>query len=246
MGKLTKLIAIPGFMQDEAAWDNLSDFVDEIFVARPATEQAASFDALCQELHKRVASNTDNQDRPALLGYSFGGRLALEYALRHADALGALIIESASFGPATEEERAAAAERNEAWARRIESESIEEVVQWWEALLIFADQQSLPTEAQEAQRAMRLRQDPQMLASLLRGAGVQQMQPQATHFEHLVACAQNCTPVHFIFGSDDAKYAALAAQLPKQIQCHEIKGGHNVHLGAPSEYRRILAGIMGA
>jgi pimeloyl-ACP methyl ester carboxylesterase len=54
-----------------------------------------------------------------VVGYSMGGRVALMYALRYPASVSALVLESASFGPRSPEEREAYAARDRAMAERL-------------------------------------------------------------------------------------------------------------------------------
>src|SRR5205085_1446641 len=104
-----------------------------------------------------------------LLGYSMGGRMALYTAL--GASFRGLILESASPGLATEEERAERRASDEALAARIERDGIESFVDEWERQPLFASQSALPDETHQALRLERVRNTPLGLANSLRGAG---------------------------------------------------------------------------
>jgi 2-succinyl-6-hydroxy-2,4-cyclohexadiene-1-carboxylate synthase len=83
--------------------------------------------------------------RAAWVGYSMGGRIALGAAVRHPDRISRLILESASPGLENEPEREARQQSDEALAARIESRGIEEFVDYWTGLPLFATQEALST-----------------------------------------------------------------------------------------------------
>ena len=96
--------------------------------------------------------------KPAhVLGYSMGGRLALSVALNHPGCVQGLILESASPGLATDDERLARTASDEALAQRIERDGIQKFVDEWERLPLFASQLARAEEARLELRARRLR-----------------------------------------------------------------------------------------
>ncbi len=106
-----------------------------------------------------------------LLGYSMGGRLALYFALHYPERVARLILESASPGLATAQERQQRIAADEALAARIERDGIEKFVDFWEGISLFASQQRLPTAEREALRGGRLQNRVTGLAASLRGHG---------------------------------------------------------------------------
>lgn len=70
-----------------------------------------------------------------VMGYSMGGRLALTLAVLFPKSVQSLLLESASPGLKTPEERQARERSDEALAERIEREGIESFVDYWQRLL---------------------------------------------------------------------------------------------------------------
>ena len=110
-------------------------------------------------------------ERAAWLGYSMGGRTALQVAVHRPDVVSGLVLESATPGFRTAEERAARVASDEALAERIEREGVEAFVDEWQELPLFATQQRMPQAAQDAVRAGRLANRATGLANSLRGMG---------------------------------------------------------------------------
>jgi 2-succinyl-6-hydroxy-2,4-cyclohexadiene-1-carboxylate synthase len=177
----------------------------------------------------------------ALAGYSMGGRLALYTALHHQARFSAVILESASPGLETPEERAARAASDAALADRIERDGIPAFVAEWEALPLFATQQSLPDNIREAQRRARLRNRPAGLANSLRGMGTG-VQPSL--WPHL---ADLRIPALLIAGKSDAKFAAIAARMTERLPNARLRlldAGHAVHLEQPESWADALANFL--
>ncbi|MBL8057900.1 MAG: alpha/beta fold hydrolase, partial [Anaerolineales bacterium] len=95
-----------------------------------------------------------------LLGYSMGGRVARHFAAAYPERVRGLILESASPGLVTAEERAARMAADAALAERIEREGLAAFVDHWERLPLFASQARLPAEARAALRAQRRANNP--------------------------------------------------------------------------------------
>ena len=125
---------------------------------------------------------------PVLVGYSMGGRVALQAAClvaddlrdggqidrialrssvafaprgrdRRLDAIAALILESAGLGPVDDAAREALRERNFAWAVRVRDEGESAFMDWWAGLPLFESQRNLDDDQRERLRAGRLAND---------------------------------------------------------------------------------------
>ncbi|GAC1462342.1 MAG: 2-succinyl-6-hydroxy-2,4-cyclohexadiene-1-carboxylate synthase [Ktedonobacteraceae bacterium] len=171
-----------------------------------------------------------------LLGYSMGGRIALYTAF--SGFFRALILESASPGLADPLERIQRKSNDEQLAVSIEHDGIEAFVAYWAQLPLFASQQRLPYERQQALNEQRTRNRPLGLANSLRGVGTG-IQP-ALH-EKLASLA---IPVLLLAGILDTKFCAIAqhmAQTLPNAQVHIVPdAGHAVHLEQPELFDQIV------
>ncbi|MEO7001544.1 MAG: 2-succinyl-6-hydroxy-2,4-cyclohexadiene-1-carboxylate synthase [Ktedonobacterales bacterium] len=170
--------------------------------------------------------------RSALLGYSMGGRIALYTAL--SGYFHALILESASPGLASKEERAMRRASDEALAHRIERDGISSFVEEWEGLPLFASQQSLPAERRAALRAQRMRNRALGLANSLRGVGTG-AQPSLWD-----ALPRLTMPTLLIAGALDVKYMAIARQMAERLPSAQLaivpNAGHATHFEQPAAF----------
>ncbi|GAC1392384.1 MAG: 2-succinyl-6-hydroxy-2,4-cyclohexadiene-1-carboxylate synthase [Ktedonobacteraceae bacterium] len=171
-----------------------------------------------------------------LLGYSMGGRIALYVAF--SGFFRALILESASPGLADPSEREQRRSSDEQLAAKIERDSIEAFVNYWEQLPLFASQQRLSYEQRQALREQRLQNRTIGLANSLRGVGTG-VQP-ALH-ERLATLS---IPVLLLAGILDTKFCNIArqmAQLLPNAQVYIVTGaGHAVHLEQPEVFDHIV------
>lgn len=177
-----------------------------------------------------------------VLGYSMGGRAALAFALSNPQRVRSLVLESASPGLRSEEERAARRADDELRARLLELEGLEAFVNAWEALPLWASQARLPQATREALRRDRLRNTPAGLAASLRGLGTGS---QPSYWKRLPELQM---PVLLIAGALDEKYAALAQEMATQIPRAQLaqieQAGHNVHLEAPQAFSDAIADFL--
>lgn len=177
-----------------------------------------------------------------LLGYSMGGRLALYFALHYPEKVRSLILESASPGLATAEERAARAASDDALAARIEREGIPAFVEFWESLPLWKSQERLPPAAHFWLHENRLRNDPSGLAHSLRGMGTG-VQPSL--WDRLGALSM---PLLLLAGAEDEKFVAIARQMAHSIPQARLvivpDAGHTVHLEQPQAWREVLLAFL--
>ena len=180
-------------------------------------------------------------ERPVMVGYSMGGRLALYLALRYPVRCAGLFLESASPGLESEEERAARRTADEERAGRLESGDLETFLRGWYRQPLFA---SLARDEELLRRtiAARRRNDPGELARSLRGMGTGGQPSLWGELEGLAV------PALAVAGELDEKYAAISSRIAainQRVESAVIpEAGHNVHAEAPVEYVALLGRFL--
>jgi 2-succinyl-6-hydroxy-2,4-cyclohexadiene-1-carboxylate synthase len=183
--------------------------------------------------------DAEGVERPDLVGYSMGGRLALHLAVRARARFGRVVLVSASPGLADAAERAARAAADRAMARRLVTRPLTEFLADWYAQPLFA---SLDPEA-PAVRAMHARrgaQDPWGLARSLRAMGTGAMAP-------LWSRLAEAAPAAAVAGARDAKFRALAeamAATPGWCASVIADAGHAPHLEQPAAFVQTLTELL--
>ncbi len=177
-----------------------------------------------------------------VVGYSMGGRIALRLALDHPGVVRRLVLEGVSAGIQDEAERGARAARDEAIARRIETDGVAAFVDYWESQPLFASQNRLPAAVRQAIRAERLRNRAIGLASSLRGGGVGAQEPLHGRLTGLEAVTL------LVVGELDAaalERAEEVARLAPHARLALIPGaGHAPHIERPAEFRRAIIDFL--
>jgi 2-succinyl-6-hydroxy-2,4-cyclohexadiene-1-carboxylate synthase len=185
--------------------------------------------------------------RADLLGYSMGGRVALQLTLAHGERVGRLVLESASAGLATVAARKRRTEADARLATAIERDGITAFVPRWEALPLFRSLALQPAGVQHALRRQRLACRPDGLAASLRGMG---LGAQPWLGPRLATLA---LPVLLVTGEADRKFTRIAERLVSRIPhaCRALVAGagHIPHLEQPERFLRavrpFLAGATG-
>lgn len=244
------IVLLHGFMQNGHAWDEVAPLLAGAgrVVAptlAPADGAHATLDDLADQVHAAIARVCAETGAPTavVVGYSMGGRVALNLAARYPTDIALLALESAGLGPRTEEDRASWARRNRDWAAHIDAlPTMEAVVDWWEEIPLFASQKELDPVARARQRRMRLSCDKHACALLMKRAGAHTMPLEE---ETCTMLSRVPFPVHYLVGEGDAKYGRVAQRLGATgVRVHELPGGHNVHLEHPEAFAACLAACI--
>jgi len=205
--------------------------------ASPATVERYRMDRAVDDLVEVVRAL--GHERAAWVGYSLGGRTALNVTCRHPEAVAALVTEGASAGLETEAERAARIAADERLAQMIEHDGLETFVDHWESISLWdSQQQTLSGPQRAALRQQRLAQRAVGMANSLRGMGTG---AQSWLGDQL---AQISVPVLLTAGRLDTKYVQLAEEMATAIPDSRVRiiegGGHAAHLEQPQAFNSVL------
>lgn len=169
-----------------------------------------------------------------VLGYSQGGRLALQLAWRRPDLVESLVVVSAGAG-LNGEPQELRREIDEAGATRMERDGVAAYLNGWLDDPVFGTTR-LDDPSRRADRALRMENSASGLAAALRGLG-QGAAPQVPVED--VACA-----ILWVAGGLDIAYAAVMAPLASSRgeDLVVIPGvGHNVIAEAPAAVADVIA-----
>jgi 2-succinyl-6-hydroxy-2,4-cyclohexadiene-1-carboxylate synthase len=176
------------------------------------------------------------------LGYSMGGRLALFAALRKPHLVRSLILESASPGLASANERLSRREQDEELAGRIERDGLEAFVAEWEALPLFATQRHLPDSVQVDLRRQRLSNSTNGLAGSLRGTGIGVQPSLWPELDQVQA------ETLLLAGELDTKFVAINRRMVERMQGARLTivpgSGHTIHLEKPERFTSEVSAFL--
>ncbi len=170
-----------------------------------------------------------------LVGYSLGGRLALQLALAAPQRVERLVLVSTSAGIEDDAARAARLESDLALADRLDRLSIEQFASEWLAGPLFVEDSE---EAQDLARNEIEKNSPANLACALRGLSVGEMEPLWERLGEISA------PTTLVAGETDETYVALANQMSGAIADSELQiiqgAGHALPRSASEQLARLF------
>lgn len=167
-------------------------------------------------------------------GYSMGGRLAVQFAIKYPKMISGLILESTHCGIETPELRRDRVQKDEERALALESHQDNFLKEWRNLPLFGSDKQS----DNEPYNKIMENQDSALMAASLRGFGAGTMPSVWEEFSNLEL------PVGLIAGKNDEKYVdkmSKMAQLCPESTFEIIDdAGHRVHSDQPEKWVQFL------
>jgi len=173
-----------------------------------------------------------------LLGYSMGGRTALNFAVKYPKKVEALILESTSPGIKDEKERETRIKKDEKLAKYIETHKIEEFAEFWINQDIFNTQRRFSDEKRRQIKLAKKKNDKTGLANSVREFGTGKMLPLFDHLQYI-----NCKTL-LITGELDEKFTGINKEMVKSFPHAEHKiidnAGHNTHLEEHGKFAKHI------
>jgi len=192
----------------------------------------------CHQLIK-FCLNELNIQSFTFVGYSLGGRIALDYARsQHDPRLKHLILESTHIGLDNDTEQKQRYQSDLIWAECFATQSIEDSLYDWYDQTIFDDltdtEKGMLIETREDNYGV-------YLANML----------LATSLSHQQCAKKFLTgtnlPISYCYGEKDSKFKKIAASLPhrKNLAVQEFEGlGHNTHIKKPIVYANNIKNLL--
>lgn len=248
VGEGFPLVVLHGFTGNGASWRRFGDLwsngaklimIDIIGhgeTEAPCDPERYSMDYAVGDLAELLRSlGIDYAD---FLGYSMGGRLALSFAVKYPEMVRKLVLESASPGLKTEEERVERRENDALLAKRICNEGLRQFVDFWEGIPLFQTQTKLPVEVQQRIREQRLTNSELGLSNSLIGMGTG---AQTSNWE---ALSELTCETLLITGSLDKKFCQIASEMCELVKNSKwivVDGcGHAIHVEQEEKFGTIV------
>ncbi len=237
------IMLIHGFLGDSRDWEEILPlFPEERFYilvelpghGRSGLDSEGSMPSCAERIHRLLTALKIKT--VSIVGYSMGGRVALQLASLYPEAMSSLALISSSLGIENEHERSCRACLDDGLAEAIETKSWPDFLDRWYRLPLFG---TLRHHSVYASLIKRRREDhPGTLASALRQLSV----GRHDYFDTVIRTLSSCV---YITGELDKKYVAIGSliqDLNPKARCYVLsEAGHAVFLEKPVEVAAYLA-----
>jgi len=232
IGNKFPIIALHGFTGSGADFDPIAKLAMnylEWFTPDLPGHGSNESDCLLEIATRKLNTIAAQVDRPfILLGYSMGGRLALNYAINYPDLVKGLILIGVSPGIENPAERLARKDNEAQLAGRILRIGVKQFLEEWRTHPLIKTQELIPRDIFQAMLERREANVAPALANSLLGMGVGSMEPLWSRLGEL-----KC-PVYLITGEKDLKFEMIAKKmieiLPEGSSEIVPDAGHAAHL----------------
>ena len=241
------IVAIHGFLGLPSDWSRLpvaTDFAPinlwDDLRALPPKDDDDGFTAWTENFLDSIRAM---KEKPVLLGYSLGGRLALHALLRAPDVFAAGIIVSAHPGLQNDQARSERFAHDERWAQRFLDDPWEQVLRDWNAQPTLL---SPPPELAREEMSLSRKEEHFDRVLLARALRVWSLARQA---DFRFQIRKYPVPITFVSGSLDAKFSVLNARLELTDTQRQIvipNAGHRVPWDQPSAFVANLHAAISA
>jgi len=246
------LLFLHGFTGSSEDWKPIVPFIDKNFSAigidiighgesdSPEIEDLYTADAIANQLMNIIEHIIKGKVIP--VGYSMGGRVALNFANIYPEKIEALILESTTPGIKDEKLREERIKKDEEIIEYIKTHSIEQFIDYWMNMEIFNTQKRFSEERRKQIKASKLRNNPIGLANSLRGFGTGKMPPLFDYLKNV-----KCKTL-LITGELDTKFTNINEEIVGLFPNAEHKAiknaGHNTHLEANKDFVRTINSFL--
>ncbi len=232
-----RTVLVPGFTQTARSWDSVAERL-----------RAAGLDPVALDVPDRLDFTStagalgDAGGTGVWVGYSMGGRLALQLALDRPELVRGLVLLGATPGLRDPDERRARREADAGLAAEAERDGVDAFLTRWLDQPLF---ESLPADASGSEDR-RAANTPARIAHQLRVLGTGAMDPLWDRLGELRG------PVTFAAGSLDTKFTAIATEMQERMpvavdtRLTLVDGaGHAAHLERPDAFAAVVTELAG-
>ena len=232
-----KIFCIHGNFQTSKVWQSHEDRLKaEISDLEVVTEdlyakQFEGFDGWTEDFCNRVESEA-NGEKSILLGYSLGGRLALQACVHQPDLWQAVVVAGADPGLGSEEEKRFQLDRDRNWAERLKREPLEKLADEWDEQPVFGGFENQAPRTLSEMDPSKLSQQFEVFSKGLQ----QNLVPKLAELKS--------PSVLFLSGEKDKKYQGIGETLAKSSPVVKAQvvadAGHRVPWENPESFVRLL------
>ena len=238
-----KLHCIHGNLQIKRVWKPIDDCFESLGAdVSLACEDLyegipLGFEQWTEQFCKRVERDVQ-REKPFLVGYSLGDRLALHACLARPDLWSGVILVSADPGSSGPDEKKLQLEKDGEWAERFRSEPIESLLVEWDEQPVFCSiPNSVPRNPEELDAEKTAR-----LFEVFSKGRQSDLLPELSTLQ--------APPVLYLSGEKDEKYGEIGEKLASScpIVRHRIvpQAGHRVPWETPDSFVEAVLEFMGS
>ncbi len=232
---MPRAVLLHGFLGSIADWADVLAVLDPRMQCECIALQSLGCESIAHAA-SRLAQRLQREPCDALIGYSMGGRIALELVANEPLLAPRLVLLSTSVGLANEHERTARAAQDDARAAQLLACGVDAFASSWYELPLFAPFREHASFADA--RARRACGDAAFWSACVAGCSP----GRSACREH--ALALHAARTTYAFGALDERYAAFAthaARVAPGLAMHSIaRAGHVLPLEAPHECARLI------
>lgn len=177
-----------------------------------------------------------------LLGYSMGGRLALQWAINNPSTLRGLILVGTSPGLADASERQARQQSDQALAEKICADGVHAFLRRWQRLPLMESQSAIPEPWKSSWFHRRTNNSATGLSGSLLGVGTGVLPPLHCSLSELVL------PTLLVVGENDTKFCQIMREMHTHLPFSEFHAipavGHAAHVEAPYRFAELVADFL--
>ena len=228
-----KIWCLHGAMQTTSVWD---PFLDKLCLsAQPVgVKKVDLYDNISTSLEQWARSfcstvtEESSKEKPFLLGYSLGGRLAMHAYVNSPHLWSGVIIVSADPGTQSEAARESMLEKDLAWSRRLQSEDLETLLLEWDHAPVFCQRSNTAPRELTNLDSSKISK----LISVYSKGRQQDLLPRLKQ--------EGAVPMLYLSGEDDHKYSMIGEDLSRSCNSviHQIipDAGHRVPWENPAGF----------
>lgn len=249
VGEGPPVLLLHGFTGSQMTWENLIQSWKHQFTfirvdlpghGKTVTPSPRSMKTFSADMIKFL--DYLSYDKIHLIGYSLGGRAALNFTMFYPERVFSLTLESASPGLEFEEERRKRIAQDHQLAHKIAQEGLHSFVKYWEKMPLFQTQKILPLQLQQSIHAERMSHTATGLIQSLQfmGTGV-----QPSWWGELSTLDVKTL---LIVGSEDEKFVNINKRMKKALphaNYAEVElAGHAVHVEQPEIFGKLVVSFI--
>ena len=245
----TKLIFLHGFLGSGADFEIIADhFPNHPDLVAPdfpnySIRPDANFtwDSCLKTLDAWIQAETENT--PCILvGYSMGGRIALQYAIEHPQALAGLVLVGATPGMSELEARQKRVQSDLTLGNKVEEQSMEQFLESWFQQDVIQSQRNIPEPYLSRMYDRRTASNQTALAQALTSLGTGTMKPVWEALPNLQL------PTLLVTGEQDKKFRDLARKMvqkiPQATHASIAESGHACCYEKPKAFVQFLTSFL--